>query len=116
MVIGQALSSISDWVGREQTITIATLLAIGGLVALILVSDTDQPWLLYLYAVCFGCGTGLYSPAIFAATADIFYGKNFGAISGLLLTGMGIGGLIGPWKVDIYMMSLVPMMVLLCSV
>ncbi len=97
MIIGQALSSISDWVGREQTITIGTALAIGGLVALILVSDTDQPWLLYLYAVCFGCGAGLYSPAIFAATADIFHGKNFGAISGLLLTGMGIGGFVGPW-------------------
>ena len=97
MIIGQALSSISDWIGREQTITIATALAMGGLVALLLVNDTDQPWLLYLYAVCFGGGAGLYSPAIFAATADIFYGKNFGAISGLLLTGMGIGGLIGPW-------------------
>jgi MFS family permease len=97
MIIGQAFSSISDWIGREQTITIATILAIGGLVALILVSDTNQPWLLYIYAICFGCGAGLYSPAIFAAAADIFYGRSFGAISGLLLTGMGIGGFIGPW-------------------
>ncbi len=53
--------------------------------------------LLYLYAACFGCGAGLYSPAIFVSAADIFHGKNFGVISGLLLTGMGIGGLIGPW-------------------
>jgi len=28
---------------------------------------------------------------------DMFHGKEFGSISGLLLTGMGIGGAIGPW-------------------
>jgi MFS family permease len=30
-------------------------------------------------------------------TADIFHGKNIGAISALLLTGVGCGGAIGPW-------------------
>ena len=97
MIAGQALSSVSDWLGREQTLTIATVLSIIGLGALLLVKGPDQPWLLYLYTACFGCGAGLYSPAIFAATADIFHDKNFGTISGLLLTGMGIGGFIGPW-------------------
>jgi len=52
---------------------------------------------LYLYAICFGCGTGLYAPAIVAGTADLFYGSHFGSIAGLLLTGMGIGGAVGPW-------------------
>jgi MFS family permease len=27
----------------------------------------------------------------------MFYGRHFGAIAGLLMTGVGIGGAIGPW-------------------
>ena len=97
VVAGQVSASISDWVGREKTITLATILSIGGLVALVSVRDTSHPWLLYFYATCFGYGVGLYSPTIVAGTADIFHGRHFGAIAGLLLTGMGVGGAIGPW-------------------
>jgi MFS family permease len=97
VVAGRVSASISDWIGREKTVTLATILSIGALVALVSVKDTAHPQLLYFYATCFGYGAGLYSPAIFAGTADIFHGRHFGAISGLLLTGMGIGGAIGPW-------------------
>jgi len=97
MVAGTLSGFISDWIGREKTITLAVILSIGALVALVSVKDTSQPWLLYVYAACFGYGVGLYSPTIVASTADIFHGKHFGAIAGLLLTGQGIGGAIGPW-------------------
>ncbi len=97
MVAGQFSSSVSDWIGREITVTLATILSIGALIALVMAKDTSKPWLLYLYASGFGYGTGLYSPTIFAGMADIFYGKNFGPIAGSLLTGMGLGGAIGPW-------------------
>lgn len=97
MVAGQLSASISDWIGREKTITLVAILAIGGLVALVSVRDTSQPWLLYLYATCFGYATGLHAPTTFAGTADIFHGRNFGAIAGLLLTGQGLGGILGPW-------------------
>jgi len=97
MVAGQLSSSISDWIGREKTITLATTLAIGALVALVSVRDASHPWLLYVYATCFGYGAGLYSPTIVAGMADLFHGRHFGAIAGLLLTGMGIGATIGPW-------------------
>ena len=36
-------------------------------------------------------------PLSIAGAADIFYGKHFGLASGMLLTGMGLGGAIGPW-------------------
>ena len=97
MAAGQLSSSISDWIGREKTITIAITLAIGALIALISVRDTSQPWLLYVYAICFGYGTGLFASTMIAASADIFHGRHFGAIGGLLVTGIGIGGAIGPW-------------------
>jgi len=96
-IAGQLSAGISDWIGREMTVTLAVILIIGALVALVSVKDTSQPWLLYLYAVCFGYGTGFYTPTVTAGAADIFHGKHFGAIAGLLLTGMGIGGVIGPW-------------------
>ena len=95
-VAGSLSSSISDWIGREKTVTVAATLSIGALVALILVNDTSQPWLLYVYAICFGYGAALYAGTNYAAVADIFHGRHFGAIAGLLLTGAGIGTAIGP--------------------
>ncbi len=97
MIAGLALGFISDWIGREWTVTIANLLAISAIMALLFVNDTSQPWLLYIYAVCLGLGTGLFSPTITAGEADLFHGKSFGAIAGLSLAGMGIGAVTGPW-------------------
>jgi MFS family permease len=94
---GQVASAISDKVGREWTLTIATLLAIGGLVALTSVKATSQIWLLYVYAISSGLATGLFTPAIIVGLADIFRGRNLGSISGLLMTGVGFGGVVGPW-------------------
>ncbi len=96
MVAGQLSSSISDWIGREKAVTLSTLLSIAGLAALMSVSDTSQPWLLYVYAICFGFGGGLYPVATIAAAADMFHGPHFGAIAGSLLTVVGIGGAFGP--------------------
>jgi MFS family permease len=97
VAVGQLSAGLSDWIGREKTVTLAVILALGALTALISVCDTSQPWLLYLYAICFGYGGGLCAPAIYAGLADIFHGRNFGVLSGLLLSGFGIGGVIGPW-------------------
>ena len=97
MVVGQVSAFISDWIGREKAITLAAILSTGALVALSSVKDTSQPILLYLYATCFGYGGGLFCATAFVGTADIFHGRHFGEIAGLLLTGQGIGGAIGPW-------------------
>ena len=97
MVIGQLSAGMSDVIGRELTVTISSVLSLAAMVAIVSVEDTSQPWLLYVYATCFGYGVGLYSPSVLSGAADIFHGGHFGAIAGLLLTGMGIGGAIGPW-------------------
>ncbi len=94
---GQLCASISDVIGREKTVTIASVLSIGAMVALLSVTDNSQPWLLYMYATVSGFATGLFSPTIFVGLADIFHGRNIGAISALVLTGTGIGGALGPW-------------------
>jgi len=95
--LGQLLGFISDRMGRERAATLAAALSMIALVALISIRDNSQPWRLYLYSICFGFGGGLFTPTIFAGSADIFYGRHFGAVSGLLLTGMGVGGIFGPW-------------------
>ena len=97
LVTGQVSGFVSDWIGREKTGTIATFLTLIALWALLSVEDTEHSWLLYLYAIGFGYGIGLISPTMFASAADIFQDKHFGAVAGLLLTGQGVGGAIGPW-------------------
>ena len=95
--LGQSCGFLSDRMGRERAATLAAVLSIAALVALIFVRDDSRPWLLYVYSVCFGLGGGLFTPTIFAGSADIFFGRHFGFVSGLLLTGMGVGAVFGPW-------------------
>jgi sugar phosphate permease len=97
MLLGQSSGVMSDRIGREKMMALSSSAALIGLFALIAVRDTSHPWLLYIYALSFGYGTGLFTAIICAGTADIFYGKHFGTASGMLLTGMGLGGAIGPW-------------------
>jgi MFS family permease len=97
MLLGQSSGMMSDRIGREKTMALCAAAVLIGLFSLISVRDTSQPWLLYIYALSFGYGAGLYTALIFAGTADIFYGKHFGTASGMLLTGFGLGGAIGPW-------------------
>ncbi len=97
LVVGQLSGFLSDVLGREKAVTLASLLSIGGIFALISVRDISHSWLIYLFAIAFGYGTGLYSPTLFASTADIFPGRHYGVAAGLLLMGMGMGGIIGPW-------------------
>ena len=94
---GQLAASISDKIGREWTAMIGVALAIVAAVALLQVHGGTTAWLLYLYSVCSGFATGLFTPQVFAGVGDLFHGRNIGAISALILTGLGVGGAIGPW-------------------
>jgi MFS family permease len=96
-ILGQLSSFISDIIGREKAATIAVVLSIVGMVALMSVHDTSDTWLLYVFAICAGFATGLFSPTIIISAADLYQGKNVGAISALVLTGVGLGGAVGPW-------------------
>lgn len=97
LVAGQLSGFISDTIGREATIAISGTLALIAMVSLLTVHDASQPWRLYIHAICLGYSVGLYSPAIVAGLADFFHGPHFGSIAGLLLTGQGVGGALGPW-------------------
>jgi len=51
----------------------------------------------YLFAAMFGFGMGMMPPVLFAAIADLFHGKSYGAVQGMVALGFSVGGAISPW-------------------
>lgn len=94
---GSFFGFVSDRIGREATVVLGCIPALIGVLMLVLIRDVSTPWMLYVFAVCFGLGPGFLTPAMPAATADIFQGKHIGAIYGFTTLGVGTGGFIGPW-------------------
>jgi len=97
IALGNLGGFLSDKIGREKTFTIGCLASILGLFMLLLLEQSHDSWILYLYAVSFGLGMGMTGPALGAASADMFQGRHFGSINGFLVLGFGLGGIIGPW-------------------
>ncbi|MEC7631180.1 MAG: hypothetical protein VX396_08455 [SAR324 cluster bacterium] len=64
MVAGQLSASISDKIGREWVLVTGCMLSILSVFALTQVQDTSSSWLLYIYSLGFGYGSGLQAPII----------------------------------------------------
>jgi MFS family permease len=96
-VCGSLSGMVSDRIGREASMTIATIAAISGITVLIQVVDTSQPWMLYYYAAALGLGQGMMAPTIAATATDIFQGPKVGTTIGFIWFTFAIGGAIGPW-------------------
>jgi MFS family permease len=94
---GSLAGAVSDRIGREPTMTMATIIGISGIVVLTAMKDTSRPWMLYYYAVAYGFGFGMAAPTIAAAVTDIFQGPKVGAIIGFIWFSFAMGGSIGPW-------------------
>lgn len=93
-MIGMGL--LADRIGRRCAYVIGSLSLMIG-VALLMLLDTNRAWLLYAFppfvAVGFSSRQSLY-PVI---AADLFHGKAFGAIIGVIALFIGAGAGIGPW-------------------
>jgi len=88
---------LSDRAGREIGYTIGASCAIVGVFLFLLVRDPALPWLLYAFVILFGLGFGATSPTIAATAGDLFSGNSLGRIMGILSTGWGFGGALGPY-------------------
>jgi MFS family permease len=88
---------VSDRIGREPSYALGVACIIAGVVTLGLIAGPEQMTLLYLFVIAFGIGYGVYTPLSSATAADLFQGKRFGAIYGLLWVGSGAGSSLGPW-------------------
>ena len=88
---------LADVMRREMVFTLVQVISAVGTLALIAIDDSSTPWLLYIYAVCYGLGQGSRALVLSAISADIFQGKHFGAIFGFFTFSIGLGGAIGAW-------------------
>ena len=88
---------IADRLGGPMAATISFGCTAGGALALLgLEAVPFRPWLV-VYALLFGLGFGARGPIITAMASELYGGRRFGLIYGLLNVGNGLGGAIGPW-------------------
>ena len=93
MIIGGALS---DRIGREWSYTAGTVSILAGTLLLLSLPDGVRLGLPLLYALFFGLGFGTRPSMDTATAADIFKGRYFGLIYGILQLALGIGLFGGP--------------------
>jgi MFS family permease len=95
---GRILFGIAaDRLGRAMSATISYGCTAAGTLCLLALETWRDPVPLYGYALLFGLGFGARGPIITAMASQLFQGRRFGVIYGLLSIGNGIGGAVGPW-------------------
>jgi MFS family permease len=95
---GRILFGIAaDRLGRAASATISYGCTAAGTLSLLALETWRHPAPLYGYALLFGLGFGARGPIITAMASQLFQGRRFGVIYGMLSIGNGIGGAIGPW-------------------
>ncbi|MCG6909979.1 MAG: MFS transporter [Deltaproteobacteria bacterium] len=93
--IGKILfGSLSDRFGRERANTVGITAAAVGIVCLINTTTPDSV-LPLVFATLFGLGYGAAAPMMPSVSADIFLGRSFGLIFGMISMGSGAGGALG---------------------
>lgn len=92
-----ALGQLSDRIGREPVWTIGSLGFVLTYVVLLALPQAPGPWLLWTMVLLQGAlGYGVTS--VFGAIpAEIFEGRHYGSIFGVLSLASIAGGALGPW-------------------
>jgi MFS family permease len=88
---------VADRFGGAVSATISFGCTAGGAVALVAAEVWPHTVWLGIYAVLFGLGFGARGPIITAIATELFAGRRFGVIYGVLNMGNGVGAAIGPW-------------------
>jgi len=97
-IIGRfAGGAISDRIGREKTLTLSVVAFLICLLLLNTAGAVTSQALLYVFAIFYGLGSGMTLPALMAAAADLYQGKHFGSILGVITLGGFSGGALGAW-------------------
>jgi MFS family permease len=88
---------LSDRIGREKTLTLSLVTFVVGIVFLNLVGAVSSPTLVYVFTIFYGIGQGMAIPPVMISASDLFQGKHFGRILGVVFLGGYFGGAIGAW-------------------
>jgi MFS family permease len=87
----------ADRIGRPASASLSYACTSLGTLCLLGLETWRYSASLYAYALLFGLGFGARGPIITAMASELFQGRRFGVIYGILSVGSGIGGGIGPW-------------------
>jgi MFS family permease len=87
----------SDRLGREITFTLGGICFSSGILFLILFQNIPSPILLYLFAFFFSAGWGVTAPMFMSIAGDLYKGKHFGLIYGMVEGAIGMGAALGTW-------------------
>jgi MFS family permease len=97
-MLGKVLwGEVGDRLGRERGFTLGNALLILSILLLVLTRVAPSMGLVSLYTLVFALGYAATPPLLSTAAADIFQGKSFGAIYGLICVGQGVGSAFGAW-------------------
>jgi MFS family permease len=88
---------LCDRIGREKTFTLSLLTFCVSIVFLNLVGASVNPALVAVFTLFYGIGQGMATPALMISVSDLFQGKHFGSILGVIVLGGYISGGIGAW-------------------
>lgn len=88
---------LSDRIGREPTYTIGMAFGCLGAGSLLMLASTRSLIFAYGFFVFFGMGWGAAAPIFMAASADLFKGRVYGLVYGLIEGGIGVAGALGAW-------------------
>ena len=88
---------LSDYIGREKTYTLGAICIFIGICSLILLEISGDTQLVYPFIIMFGAGWAVTAPMFMSVAADLYQGKQFGLIFGILQGVVGIGGAFGAW-------------------
>ncbi len=95
--IGNVSGLLSDRFGRVPFFVAGSLSIALSIMLLNVAPDPTSTMIPIVFASGTGWGLGVTPPAMFAAVADRFHGRNYGAIHGTLILAISVGGAIGPW-------------------
>ena len=97
-VVGRIVFGVAaDRIGRAPSATISYACTAVGTLCLLTLETWRHAAPLYAYAILFGLGFGARGPIITAIASQLFQGRRFGVIYGILSVGNGIGGGVAPW-------------------
>ncbi|NIQ39865.1 MAG: MFS transporter [Proteobacteria bacterium] len=88
---------LSDRVGRETTSTLGAICVSLGTASLILIERISVGAFVYPFVIFFGAGWGVTAPMFMAVAGDLFRGRGFGLIYGILEAVVGVGSAVGAW-------------------
>ena len=87
--------ALSDRMTRELSFTLSTLLGVVGLLCLLSAQTSPDVWRVVVSVLLMGLGYGGSSVIYSTAAADLFQGRHFGTILGLMEIGFGLGASLG---------------------